>query len=95
MQLATPDTLALLGKAVEIAVLGVLVWIAKTTHANSRELLSLRIVLTGEKGDNGIKGDVGALRRWRHEEMVPAQQTNLLRLQRLEDHNRLRPLEGE
>ena len=77
----------------QVVVGGLAVAIWRDVRAHGRELLALRIVLTGKQGTNGVRGDVAALRKWRHDEAIPAQTRVLLRLQRLEDHAHLRPLE--
>ena len=63
--------------------LAIAIW--NDMRAVRSETLSLRIVLTGERGGNGVKGDVASIKRWLDDDAVPGQQRNLLRLQRIED----------
>lgn len=79
------DTLSALLVLAVGALLSLNIWIVKT-------LLVVKTVLMGPEGENGIRSDVRALRKWRHEDAVPRFQRIASRLWRLETHANLPPI---
>lgn len=43
------------------------IWIARTTHLNAKELAVFRMALFGPDGDSGVVGRVNSLHDWRND----------------------------